>query len=322
MPQARGSDFSVVGYDEDTYGQDPGTPSGVLLYVTKSGVKSKQNRKDSNTLTSSRGKAKPVAGNIDVGGGLPMEIAPESIGFPLRHTMGALATSGVGPYTHTLTVGDLPIGFTLEHDYGAAISGVGRYEKFNGCRVASARFNCPQEGYPEVTFEIKGANSVLASAPLDATPTDNGHTGFSAFEASILEGGASIATVTSAEIQISNDLDESAYVVGGAGKRAALPEGQAMISGKIRAMFDSAALLTKAIDGTESSLKVTLSRGDGLGSAGNESLELLVQQLVYERNGPDVSGPKGVFVDLTFKGFKSGADLGLQLTLKNALATI
>lgn len=318
MPQARGTQLAVNLYEETTYGEDPGAPDGQKAYVKSIGPGATQNLIESETLTGSRTKSKPVQGNVDVGYDVPMEMAPESIGTWLKHALGQVATSGIDPYTHVISIGDLPVGLLVERDYGSNISGSGRFMRHNGIRVASAAFSFPQEGFPEVTFSLKGAKETLSDSALDATPTDNGHEPWNGFQASIEEGGSAIATVTALEFSLNNNLDESAYVIG-ENERQDLAEGQAVVEGQLTAMFDSATLLNKAINYTESSLKVTLSRGDGLGSAGNESLEFSLPNLVYERQSPGVEGPGGILVTLPFKSY--GATT-LQATLKNALATI
>ena len=322
MPQARGSQAVFAIYDETSYGVTPATPAGQKLYLTRFGVASAQNLIDDDTLSSNRARIEPGRGNIDVAGALAMTLSAQSLGKPLKHLLGAVATTGVGPYEHTITPGDLPAGFILEKDHGANISGAGRVEYFNGCRFASAKFSFPREGWCSATFDVKGAKSTLASAALDAALDDYGHTGFSAFSASVQEGGTAIATVTAAEIDYSNDLDEEGYAIGGAGVRRALSEGFAVVRGSITAMFEDATLLTKAINATQTSLKVTLTRGDGLGSAGNESIEFLVNQMKYERTSPAIEGPRGLYITLPFVAYRSGTTVPLQITLKNAVATL
>lgn len=322
MPQARGSQAVFAIYDETTYGVNPGVPAGQKLYLTRFGVRSSQNLIDDDTLTSNRARNEPGVGNIDVSDGLAMVLSAQSLGKPLKHLLGAVATTGAGPYVHVLTPGDLPAGFILEKDHGANIAGSGRFEYFNGCKFAGAKFNFPREGLCTASFDVKGAKSTLAAAALDAALDDYGHTGFSAFEATVLEGGASIATVTAAEIDYSNDLDEEGYALGGAGVRRALSEGFAVVKGSITAMFEDASLLTKAINRTQSSLRITLTRGNGLGSAGNESIEFLVNQLKYERTSPPIEGPRGVFITLPFTAYRSGATAPMTVTLKNAVATL
>ena len=322
MPQARGSQAVFAMYDETAYGVTPATPAGQKLYLTRCGVRSSQNLIDDDTLSSERARLDPSTGNIDVADGFEMNLSAQSIGKLLKHLLGGVATSGVGPYVHVINPAALPVGFILEKDFGANIAGSGRVEYFNGCRMAGAQFSFPREGYCTAKFDVKGAKSTLATAALDAALDDYGHTSFSAFSATIQEGGAAIATVTAAEINYSNDLDEEGYALGGAGVRRALNEGFAVVQGSITAMFEDAALLTKALARTQSSLKITLSRGDGLGSAGNESIEFLVNQLKYERTSPAIEGPRGLLITLPFSAYRVGTTQPLTITLKNAVAAL
>ena len=164
------------------------------------------------------------------------------------------------------------------------------------------------------------APSARARRQLDATLDDLGHSPFHSFEASIQEGGGALAIATAVDLKIVNGLDENGYALG-TRERRNLHEGRAMVSGTLTAMFEDQTLLDKAIAGTESSLKITLSRGTGLGAAGNESIEFFVQNMLYEMESPPVEGPGGVLVKLPFKAYRSGANLGLQVTVKNAIAT-
>ncbi len=411
MPQARGSQAKFYLYDEDTYGQDPGTPAAKRVYLTGCNLATTQNKLEDDTLLNARTRARPDAGNIDGGGSIPMNMAAEDIGPLLKHALGQVATyrpvstqpanitgvtvahaestcptgngtlsftavgtllswqasgdtagagvdvsaggtftlqSGtagaaltvtvaqaslpgtdqsdtitvVAAYKHVFTIGDLPAGFTFEKDFGANIAGTGRVEKFNGCRIATGTFDFPQEGYCTANFDVKAANSTLQSAALDATPEDNGHTSFSAFRlATLEEGGAAIAKVKSHNYVLNNELDEDGYVQGGSnsGIRVDMSEGFATVTGQITAIFDDATLLTKAINSTASSLRSVLKRGDGFGTAGNESIEFLVSAMEYERASPEVSGPGGILQQLNFKAYGSGS---LQVTLFNSVAAV
>ena len=225
-------------------------------------------------------------------------------------------------YTHTFTIGDLPVGMILEKDHGANISGTGRFEYFNGVKVGAVTFDFPQEGNPTASFTMKGAGSTLAASALDSSLTDNGFTPFSSFTlGTVEEGGATIANITEASLTLDNGLDESSFVLGQR-NRQALTEGFSTVTGQIVALFEDATLLNKAINGTESSLKFGFGRGTGDGSPGNESLEYLVEQLEYERKGQPVEGPAGIKITLPFKAYRSGAQRGLRVRLKNAVATV
>ena len=319
MAQARGSQAVVALFEESIYATDPGSPAGVKLRIITSALKPSQNLFDSNTLNGVRTRSRPGRGNVDVSGPITTEISAENIGTILKHAIGSVATTGTGPYSHVLTQNDLPVGMVVEHDYGSNVAGNARYNKFNGVRVASLALDFPNEGLLTATFNLKGAKSTLGSSPLDATLTDNGHTPFTAFQGTILEGGSSIAYVTAAKINLDNDIDDSVFAYGGSGQRRALPEGFSTVTGSITALFESAALLEKAVAGTASSLKITLSRGDGLGSAGNESIEFLVGALDFNRTGAEIQGPRGISIEFPFTAY---ASTGLQVTIKNALSAI
>lgn len=325
MPQARGVDVALALYEEATYATEPGSPVGKKLYPTKYNVVPKQNLLDSNTLNAERSRSEPSRGNIDVDGTFSCEVAAEWMGTLLKHALGEVDTTGAGPYEHVITIGNLPVGLTLEKDNGPNISGAGRFERQNGCKVAKVDFNFPTEGYITADFAFKGSKFVtpLPSAALDATPDDPGHSPFTSFEITLLEeGGVAVATIKEAKLSLDNGLDDSIYVIGGLGTRRALPEGFTTLTGSVTGLFEDATLIAKAIAGTETSLLIRASRGTGDGSAGNESIEWLIQQMKYELAGVPVEGPLGLLVPLNFKGYRKTTDRGLQITLKNAVATI
>lgn len=318
MGVARGVATALGMYDETAYNTAPGTPDGVKLYHTGFGVSANRENDEINSLAGYT-EDKPLPGAIDVSGSLPVKCCAKSAGKLFKHALGTVNTTGTNPYTHVITIGALPAGFRLEPDYGADISDSGRYEQFGGCRIAGMSLEAGGNKHPSISFDIKGASSTLASAPLDATYTDSGCSPFALAEMSMLEGGASISTILSLSAKLAREFSEDEYAIGGLGVRGSLTEGKVKITGEITAVFDSMALLNKAIASTESSLKVVLSRGTGLGSAGNEYMEWLFNTLVYGRRSAAVEGPAGLRVKLPFTAYGSQA---LQVTLKNAVATL
>jgi hypothetical protein len=325
MGQATGAKVKIGFYEETTFKAVPATPDLKNMYVVKSGLNPKQNLIDSNTITPSRGKAKPFRGNKDNTGSIDIELSSENIDPFLKQLMGSQANTGTGPYTHTYKIGTLPVGFGIETDYGSDISGSGRFAVSKGLRVSSATFTFPTEGAATASFNIQGSGKAdLGAVTIDAAAgyTDTGFTPWSTFEITVIEeGGVAIANVKEASITIDNGLDTAAgYVIGSQGERIAIPEGQAMVSGSIKCVFDSATMMNKALAGTTSSLHILMSRGTGLGTAGNESLDFLVEQLIYEPNIPSVDGPGGIEITLPFKAFASGVNNGLTIVNKNNVA--
>lgn len=322
MPQARGSQMTVALFEESVYGVDPGAPAGKKIYVKAFTGGATQALLTPETLTGTRTRTLPDRGNIDAAFALPVELSAENHGPLFRHALGNVVTTGTGPYFHVITPGALPVGAVIERDFGANITDAARYEKFNGARVASMEIDVPQQGYVSAVFNFLAAKSTPGAAPVDAVLDDTGHTPFSAFSiVGMTEGGVETTLIKSAKFKVDNDLDADGYTINPAapGTRTQLPEGFSTVTGEIVAVFNSAALLNKAINGTPSSLRVALARGNGGGTLGNELIYLECSNLVYERKSPDVPGPKGIVANLSFQGY--GANQ-LRIELHNAQATI
>lgn len=323
MAQAQGIDLIAGIYEESTYGVEPGSPVGKRLHLTRFGLEPSRNELESATLHPARALPKPSAGNLSVAGDLVAELGAEWAGTLLKHAIGTVNTSGIGPYAHEIAIGALPVGLTVERDHGVALAGSGRYERYRGCRVGSWGLEVPVEGYVLFTASLVGRDSEPYSAPLDATYDDPGHTPFTSFDVSLIEeGGSAIAYVESARIRGANNLDESLFALGGGGKRRALTAGKAPITGELTLLLESYALIQKARDRTPTSFQLTLSRGDGLGSAGNESINWLVEQALLELRGTPVEDDAGIKVTLPFRAYRDGANNGLVVTVNNAVATV
>lgn len=319
-----GSAVKVALYDEVTYKSTTSVTKGMLAYFTECSLAASRNNVQPNTISSDRSRAKPGAGNVDVSGNLNVEMAPESIGFYLRHILGAPVTTGASaPYTHTFRPKALPVGLIVERDWTANIAS--KVEQFLGCRVGQATIDIPQEGAATLQMQLQGAKYSIASAPLDASLADPGHTGWFAPDAAVKIGGSSVTNVKSVQFTIANNMDGGRYALGSAGERLDLPEGFADVTGSITAIVDAtlfSAFIDPASARTDTTLEVILTFGDGLGgSAGNEKLSIKLDHAQIELATPPISSPGGMEVSFTFTGYKSGStDKGLLAVLLSPLA--
>ncbi|NPU85553.1 MAG: hypothetical protein HPY65_13835 [Syntrophaceae bacterium] len=169
------------------------------------------------------------------------------------------------------------------------------------------------------------ADGTLGSASVDSSLTDPGHAPFNGFSiATVQEGGSDIACLSAVDIVVENNLDGNSYVLGGGGVRRAIPEGTVKVSGTLTALFESMALYQKALSFTESSLKLIWKHGTGAGTAGNESLEILIPELKFSKETPAIEGPKGILYKGPFEAYYHDAvqASAIQIILKNAEATI
>lgn len=322
-----GSAVKVALYDEVTYKSKTSVTAGLLAYYTECSVAASRNSVQPNTISADRSRPKAGAGNIDISGNLNVELAPETVGRYLRHVLGdPVRTGSTAPYTFTYRPKALPVGMIIEKDWtGAGIAS--KVEQFLGCRVSQATIDIPQEGAATLAMQVNGANYTIATAPIDASLTDPGHTGWFAPDCAVLVGGSAVTTVKSVQFTINNNLDAGRYTLGLSGERFDLPEGFCDVTGQVTAIVDStifSAYIDKAQARTDTALEVTLTFGTGTGaSVGNEKLSLKLDHATITLATPPITSPNGLEVTFSFTGFKSGStDKGLVAVLLTPLAAM
>lgn len=319
----------IAAFTETAYNTTPGTPDGRLLAVQSFGLRANEARDTDPTISGFRGQVRSVAGRRDVSGAVGIALSPQQIGFWLAHILGKPTTTGIGPYTHSYSVAQsganaLPAGMLFEVDYGSGIATPGRYVRYSGCRVNQATLQFPSSGFPTAQIDVLGADfDASATTPLDATLTDNGHSAWSADQIVLqIDGGAIEVCFESLSITLGNDLDAEQYCVGNGGVRHKLPEGFMIATGEGVTFFDTPALMNKALADTDAALVITLSRGDGLGTANNESLVITIPNVVFAANTPPIEGPRGVRFQGNFTAHRTSGEIGITAVLKNTLATV
>lgn len=320
MPQQQGS-TSILVYDtESTYATDPGTPDVRVLPFSSEGLGLNTNIVSSETINNTRNRSKNFRGNKSVEGDITTELNPYMATI-FKHVLGTLASTGSSPYVHTIKVGNLPAGIVIEKQFPNLATP--QYFKYNGCKINSCRMSFKSEGAITTVFNILGAKETVGTSALDASATDYGNVPWEMMEATLTEGGSASTIVTELDILIENNLDGSVFTIGNSGQRKELPVGTVKVSGTLKALFDSVTLYNKAVNNTESSIKVSFSRGDGLGSAGNEFTELLIPELIYTPKSPMITGALGVFTELSYEGYyqNSSEASTFQAIFKNTIAT-
>jgi hypothetical protein len=300
MTQIQGSSVRIIYATENNFNvKSPNTDYQVLPFVSE-GLRLNRNLISSRTIRSSRNPQAPVRGNVDVSGDISFELAPQH-GRILRHALGAL-NSGVGG-TYEFTIGTLPEGMTIEKQF-LGVGGGYEYFQYTGCKINSLKMAFKAEGMIECSASIMGANEVLSATPADASPSDMGHDPFDGFQATITDiNGATIGNVTEIDFSVENNLDGSSYIIDGTGKRKSLPAGTAKVTGNLKCLFEDVTLYNRAINHTESSIKIVLQRGTGAGTDGNEKLTIEIAEVLFHPQAPVVGGPQGVLVELPFEAY-------------------
>lgn len=295
MTQARGSNSQLVIDFETTFGSDPASPAGLLMPINSSSLNGVLAKNRAATITSNRNPIQPFAGNKSASGSIVIPVDSKAMWYWCYAMFGTPNTTGaVSPYTHVFKVGDTQPSLVVEQGY----TDITEYDKYNGCKISSFAMTVGGDG--ELTAElgvVGAAFSGLSATPYDATPTTVTLARLNNFQAAVKEGGSTYSSATEVSINIDFGLDTSNYVIGGGGELGDIPEGIIGVSGTLTALFESSALLDKAINSTESSLQITITNGS------SSILDIEIPELEYTYKSPGISGPQGIRQSLDFQGY-------------------
>jgi hypothetical protein len=308
MAQAKGSRGQVVIDFETTYGSDPVAADGILMPINTFSLQAKRNQIIPATITGTRNPVMPIDGNNDCSGGAVVPVDAINFGYWLRALLGVPDTTGaLAPYTHVFSVPLAVESMVVDLGY----TDVGQYFKFNGAKLSSMAIDFGGDAELVANLEFMAAKSTLTQAAYD-TPTGLEFIRFGQFQLAVEEGGAPSTIVGTVNLTISNNLDPNSYVIGGGGIRGDLPEGVVAVSGTLRALFTDEVLYEKALDSTETSLKITADNTV-------ESIEFYLPELKFTPATPVlVNG--GIWAELPFAAYYSdnvGAT-AFQVTLINS----
>lgn len=198
--------------------------------------------------------------------------------------------------TNVLKAGTTAKYFTIER----AFNDVTQYRQFTGCAVNEMTLDIKPDGMVTGKFSILGKSETVASSPIDGTITAaTANAPFDGFTGSLSEGG-SAANVTAISLSVNNNLAPQ-FIVGDT-SAATMLSGLSDVTGSITAWFESATLLNKFLNETESSISVTLES-----AAGN--LVILVPRIKYTGASADVTNANdGVFLTMPFQALRDDTE--------------
>ena len=313
MAQARGYMGQLMLDFETAFGVNPTTAAGKIMPFNSLELVGSQNLIDPATITGTRNPVEPGKGNLSVSGSMTIPMGLKDIGWWLKGMYGAPTTTGTTNYTHKYKVGNTQPSLVVQKGF----TDLGKYMVYNGVKIGTFKLGFGGDAELTASMDLVGATETINSTTYDAAATSVQLQRLNNFQASIKEGGVSVANILSGEIDLDFGLDSTQYVIGKNGTLGDIPEGIIKVSGNIKALFTDTTLLEKGINNTESSLEVAFTID------ANNSLTLSIPELIYERKTPPISGPSGVVVDLNWKGhYTDGADASaMVVTLKNSVAT-
>lgn len=201
-----------------------------------------------------------LPGAEKISGSVELELSTKNWALLGKHMMGSVSTSGAGPYTHTLTTGDLT-GKGLTVQVGRPdVSGTVQPFTFAGCKVAGWELSC-EAGNEEpalVTLDLVGKSETTATALATASYTaSNALFAWPHLAVTIAGSGVSWRSFS---IKGTNPFKDDRYKGGATTIDEPIENGMREYTGSITLDFDTLTQYNRYVGGNEAALVATFTR--------------------------------------------------------------
>lgn len=289
---ASGSNLQLTFIEEAAWGTTPTTPEmKVLAGITSESLGGNQDAITSNAINPNRGTDYMAPGQKNAGGDISFELGVKGAVALLARLLGTVNTTGTGPYTHVMTVGQKPKSLTIEK----WLSDIGIGFVFRGCMPNSFNLTVSPDGAATGSINLLAKNYESTSAVLDATPTAASHAFADGIRAVVQIGGVTYGDLSTLSMTGTNNLEVGRGI--GSDEATRIAAGKFDITGSFALPVTTeraVPLITKAVTGAEDSLKITF-------NIGAESVEFFFPRIKYSGDPvPKVGGPGAVNLELNF----------------------
>ena len=198
---------------------------------------------------------------------------------------------------------------------------ISRFRQFSGCLVNSATFSIAPEQNVQTTFNIVGRNMVLATSSLGSPTAPVAFEPFDSFNGALLEGGIStgddLCVISQLQFSVTNEVTPAHVILCEENRdlAAQMQFGMATIEGTLTAYYsvESAALITKFLNETETSLSVTVDD-----PTGTNGYTFYMPRIKYMGASVPVANMQSRMVELPFRAIKDVSDgYTLRITRTN-----
>jgi len=216
----------------------------------------------------------------------------DDFGWLLKHAIGdsSVATSGSGPYTHTIAASTMPTGLTIEADYGAATLTTGTTPAFTGCMIEKLTLTQAHSEFLEVAVECVAEDVSYVSKQSPSYATDN-FIDYADLGTAQINSNAQY--LRNLEISITNDLRADRFVMGSL-VRNGLDRKTMTVTGTAEVEFDSMDELNLAVNGTDTAMTFTWTGASG------HSLSMVLSGSNIMAANPTASGEDDYTVPIEF----------------------
>lgn len=237
-------------------------------------------------------------GTKRVAGTIELELATKNMALLFKHAMGGLATTGAGPYTHTLTPASLT-GKGLTVQVGRPSSdGTVQPFTFNGTKITAWELGFELDKIASLSLDVVGKDQVTATGLATASYTSSNN--LLAFTHGAITVAGSAIKVKSGSVRGENPLNTDRLFLGDTTISEPLENGRREYSFDLACEFESLTALNRIVNGTEAALSLAFTRGaDSITITGN---------LRFDEGMPNLDGFDVLEQPLSGKFVATGAD--------------
>lgn len=200
------------------------------------------------------------AGKSMCEGTIETELYDRSIALFLRHCIGAVSTSGTGPYTHVITPGSTA-GLAMSVQVGRPdVSGTTRVFSYYGMKTRGVTISCEAGQRAMMSVDMVGLTENTAQSLTTVSYASN-LVPFTWDQATLTLQGASAAAVSDISIEIAQTLDEDRLFLGTTTLADPLPIDLLDIQITGTAEFDALTFYNNYTAGTVASYSIAFSDG-------------------------------------------------------------
>lgn len=258
------------------------------------------------------GVTRRVKSRKSVGGGLKLALAYTGFELLHKHIMGAVATTGAGPYTHTFTrAAALPTGLTLHVNRDAASVGVGTAFNYEGCQVNKATWSAGrEENFLSLALEFVGEDCSNGNIATPSFATFDGIT----WDTIACELQSTAFPCQSFEVTLDNNLAADRFKLGQLTRIGLGRAGASTVSGKFTLEFQDLVVFNYWKNLTEVDLKFTATSGTKV-----FRIQILAAQL--DMGDPNTSSGGPIQIEIGFTGYNYAGDgTEMEILITNSTA--
>ncbi|MCP4961318.1 MAG: hypothetical protein GY925_18895 [Actinomycetia bacterium] len=252
-----------------------------------------------------------AAGARTVSGSVALEARTKQIGMILKHTFGAVATTGSGPYVHTFTPGDL-FGKGLSVQGGRPdAGGVVRAFTYTGCKVSSLTLSAAVDEAVKLDVDLVGQDEDTGQTLGTFSDPDAG-TLFTFVHGALTIGGTAVPC-ESVSLTIDNGLQSTRHRLGSVVSTEQRQEARRTVTVDVVADFEDLVNYNRVVSGAEAAVVLTFTSGT--------TILAITMNCRTDGETPTVSGVEEIPLNLSLMAVGSTDAAAITCVYTNAEAT-